>query len=433
MKLRKKILAFDGGMNVYSNLLEDEEDILIPFAISLYVTNVKIRDLLHEYIDDLNKNECREMLGIDFDQMTQMEYWMKNGKLKRDMKAMSKKAMKDYGIEFTIKGLKLETTQNLYDAIEKGTIEMIEMLKEVQQKLDDAPFTLFGNFYRYQKSLCDRYMVETRYKHFKRDLGVLSSDTYDLLIDKQMFEMVKFLEKKFLRLTLTPSQRISNKVNLDMIYDYLPDDYVLPDGFEKCYARLMRFASWEKDILKIDQDKFGNYLFLYFYELNDEERQALYEFDIMLELIHQDMMKVLPDVSKIAPMTNEPEKNAVLLSPVEECIRECIDQLMKEQYGNEELFNRQGHWQAVYRILVDKEYCKDSDFDGFDSFIRRVMPEKVNKPYKKDSVKSISQTDYSKTFNKWHYDPQISSTRKPYDRMVAVAKRFLELLEEKGL
>ena len=117
----------------------------------------------------------------------------------------------------------------------------------------------------------------------------------------------------------------------------------------------------------------------------------------------------------------------------EERIRQCIALLMMERYGDEPLFCLQGHWQAVYRILVDKGYCRDSDFDGFDAFIRRVMPEKVNKPYKKESVKQISKTDFALPFDRWHYDPQTSTTRKPYDRMVAVARRFKAILEENGL
>ena len=118
---------------------------------------------------------------------------------------------------------------------------------------------------------------------------------------------------------------------------------------------------------------------------------------------------------------------------VKERIRRCISQLMTERYGEEPLFCLQGHWQAVYRILVDKGYCRDSDFDGFDAFIRRVMPEEVNKPYKKDSVKQISKTDFALPFERWHYDPQTSTTRKPYDRMVAIATRFKEILEGNGL
>ena len=116
-----------------------------------------------------------------------------------------------------------------------------------------------------------------------------------------------------------------------------------------------------------------------------------------------------------------------------ERIRHCIALLMQEKCGNEPLFNQQNHWQAVYRILVDKGYCRDSDFDGFDAFIRTVMPEEVNKPYSKGSLKQISQTDFVRPFNEWRYDVLTSKTRKPYDRMVAVARRFLEILEENGL
>ena len=114
-------------------------------------------------------------------------------------------------------------------------------------------------------------------------------------------------------------------------------------------------------------------------------------------------------------------------------IRHSISLLMQEVYGDEPLFNQQSHWQAIYRILVDKGYCRDSDFDGFDIFIRSVMPEELNKPYRKESVKNISQTDFGKPFEQWRYDPEISKTRKPFDRMVTVAQRFKQILEEKGL
>lgn len=77
MLLRKKLLTFDEGMTVYCNLDTDEEDILITFAQSLYITVTKIGELLRIYLDDLNKHECKEVLGIDFDKMTSLEYLMK--------------------------------------------------------------------------------------------------------------------------------------------------------------------------------------------------------------------------------------------------------------------------------------------------------------------------------------------------------------------
>ena len=118
---------------------------------------------------------------------------------------------------------------------------------------------------------------------------------------------------------------------------------------------------------------------------------------------------------------------------LEERIRQCISLLMEEHFEDDLLFSQQNHWQAVYRILVDKGYCKDSDFIGFDSFILRVMPKRVNRPYKRDSVRNISKTDFNKPFDRWRYDPTTSGSRIPYDRMVEVAKRFKEILDENGL
>ena len=116
-----------------------------------------------------------------------------------------------------------------------------------------------------------------------------------------------------------------------------------------------------------------------------------------------------------------------------ERIRHSIGLLMEERSGDEPLFNQQSHWQAVYRILVDKGYCRDSDFDGFDTFIRRVMPDEVNKPYKKDSVRNINKTSFNKPFDRWKYDPDDYGTRKPFERMESIARRFKEILEGNGL
>ena len=53
-------------------------------------------------------------------------------------------------------------------------------------------------------------------------------------------------------------------------------------------------------MLRLDYDLYGNYLFQYFYQLSEAERQALIELDIMLEMINEDMMAlntmILPDV-----------------------------------------------------------------------------------------------------------------------------------------
>ena len=168
-----------------------------------------------------------------------------------------------------------------------------------------------------------------------------------------------------------------------------------------------------------------------FFERDAEEVDVYEEVTNGLAEIHEDM-KVLKDANIKVSSTAE---------SIEERIRKCITLLMKINIKvmkngkevEEPLFKLQNHWQAIYRILVDKHFCKDSDFDGFDLYIKKVMPNQVNAIYTKASVKQISQTDFNKPFVKWKFDSETSGTLRPFERMKEVAQRFLDILEENGL
>ena len=168
-----------------------------------------------------------------------------------------------------------------------------------------------------------------------------------------------------------------------------------------------------------------------FFERDADEVDIYEEVTNGLAEIQEDM-KVLKDANIKVGSTAE---------SIEERIRKCITLLMKINIKvmkngkevEEPLFKLQNHWQAIYRILVDKHFCKDSDFDGFDLYIKKVMPNQVNAIYTKASVKQISQTDFNKPFVKWKFDSETSGTLRPFERMKEVAQRFLDILEENGL
>ena len=107
----------------------------------------------------------------------------------------------------------------------------------------------------------------------------------------------------------------------------------------------------------------------------------------------------------------------------------CLRLLMEEQTDEgEPLFNQKSNWQAVFRILSDADKFADDDFDGFDSWVHRVVPPELTRLYSKQSVKNISQTLFNKPFKRWAYDPRLMKKREPYDRMEQIAGRFRELL-----
>ena len=289
--VRKKIVGLDYGLDVYRKLEKDEEDILIPFTVSLYVTSEKSKIALRKFISDLKNGVCRESLGIDFGQMSKKDYWLgKCVKLKRDMEAMGVVPMKAHGFECTVMCFKPETTVDLYHAIEANLVEIAELIGEVDRLLMAAPLSLYGHFYRYQKSLCDPQPVVEKHGYWKREVGGM---TYNLLMDRQVFVVTEFLKKKILRHTLAPSVGEIGEVDFEEIKRRLTKEYWdhLPNEFPKCCARFHRFVSWDDGFLRLDHDQWGNYLFQFFHDLTPAERQAFIELDLMLELIHEDMQQ----------------------------------------------------------------------------------------------------------------------------------------------
>ena len=66
--------------------------------------------------------------------------------------------------------------ENYLRGIEQQVALLMEKLKEVQHLVQAAPPSFYGNFYHYQKRLCDRQTVEQEYDHWKRDVGGVNFD-----------------------------------------------------------------------------------------------------------------------------------------------------------------------------------------------------------------------------------------------------------------
>lgn len=151
----------------------------------------------------------------------------------------------------------------------------------------------------------------------------------------------------------------------------------------------------------------------------------------------QKLNNLMTSMMAAAHQQTFPPANSMVSSTADEVpdlsdshICHCLERLMAEEWKPDELlFNKKSHWQALFRILSDFGKFADDDFDGFDSWVHRVVPPELARLYSKQSVKNISQTLFNKPFDKWVYDPELMKKREPYDRMEQIARRFKELLE----
>lgn len=314
MDLRKKLVNFDEGLTIYSQLLKDEEAILIPFTISQYATIHTIDELLPEFLADLKRNECKESLCIDFDQMTSVDYWMgKLAKLRSDMERLGTVTMKEHGFVVTILGFSPETTMDLYHAIEQKIIEMVEMLAEVQRILNEAPAGLYENFYRHLRAqFCEDQAVKD-FGEWMRRSGKMSLCK---LKSFQAQAIADYVNSGILKCCVEPSEEERSQVDIEAFKKQLPNSYPYAEWFGVSFTVFCRTVSWQGDIIVPDYACAGLFIFQHWQELAEEDIRAIFYLDKMLELIHREMTEQNhDDVLELSDDIDIPELPKVLNTP----------------------------------------------------------------------------------------------------------------------
>jgi CRISPR/Cas system-associated exonuclease Cas4 (RecB family) len=186
--------------------------------------------------------------------------------------------------------------------LEDSYAEVARLLSEIRQKVMKMPRKMYGQFYQYLKSQYDTEHVVMAYDEWMMKEG---DDTFETLKGKQTLEVAKPLRKGLLGFQRTPIQNEIDKVDINKIIYWMPCDYdrkyLMSDDFRIQCAKFRKFNSWKGDILKLDYEALGKHLFQYYYKMTDEDRQAFFDLDIMVELINKDIAKVMPKNEEDGP------------------------------------------------------------------------------------------------------------------------------------
>lgn len=183
---------------------------------------------------------------------------------------------------------------DIVESIVNGIDQMTTFLKEIQQKTKNASKEHFGKVFLRMEERYDEELVSAEYVEWIHNTDKL---IFDSLKEYQTLTVAEFLKKNILRFAAEPTQRELGEVKLDMVKVYLPCDYELPSEFAKSCAKFRRFISWQDDIMQIDYNALGWYLFRYYYKLSEEERNAFYQLDLLMKRIHSDMAQLRPELA----------------------------------------------------------------------------------------------------------------------------------------
>ncbi len=230
---------------------------------------VKVQWLL----DKPEIKSCRIPLEIDIENMTDLDYWLKSDIFHLDP---------------------VERGETLRQKIEK----LVNMLNELQLKILQV----------------DPVYAEQVFKRMARRVKKSSNNLLDYMKWRvcNPRPTMKQLEEQQAQLTANmlidgimyyaddPSGDDIAAVDLEKLKRFIKHGQELPKNFKAECAKLKHYSYWKGEhLFMIDYHKIYTYLFSHcFDKFTKKQHIALYEYDVQLKMIHEDMAKLKPELAK---------------------------------------------------------------------------------------------------------------------------------------
>ena len=246
--------------------------------------------LLPGYIEDLKRGKCMEAFSISSGLHREEMFWLWCERICSDMEG-----------------------ESFYESLKCSIEDLKMLLAEAEKALMHCDSAMFEKFYFAKKQNYSGDAISKRFEKWRyENLGV----TIDKLRELQAKVVAESLTKGIMRFAPVPSQKELNEVRLDYLKGFLPYDFVMSDDFCVACARWRQFMHWNDTILIIDYKKYGKYIQNHYYDFSDKQLQAIFELDMKLYLIHQEMARLNPELTNVLQPTQTGElENTILFAP----------------------------------------------------------------------------------------------------------------------
>ena len=248
---------------------------------------------LLDYLEKINKGDCDEVLALDYAKLCNKNYWLR-GKKKGDMMAYSDKPLKYY-LEIWNSD---ETSWDLYQLYEAN----VDNLKKVKSTFDKPE--LYEKLMQQMKEQYADPDIDYEYEQIKE--AYVEPGTNDYL-KMQVKACVDFLKSGMLNHVLSISNEEIEEVDETKLHKMLEPDYKTPDNLKKLWAKLKKFIELKENVMLVPRrDLIRKHVLKHFNELNGDHFSALFRLEKLLTLMHQDMVKMKPDLAQYLTTKESP-------------------------------------------------------------------------------------------------------------------------------
>ena len=184
-------------------------------------------------------------------------------------------------------------------------LQMVDLLHALAQKIIDIDPDYADRFFkrlqsRYRQTRLTEYQI-WRAKHPFAPFEAIAAYQAKLIADMLLMGIMSFDDE--------PNDEEVDDFQLELLKKKLSYKKDLPVSFEAEYAKLLRRSHWAGDLFIIEYEKFLAYLFPNFDKMSKEQHIALYNYDVQMKQVREDLVKLKPELARYLPKEPETKDN----------------------------------------------------------------------------------------------------------------------------
>ena len=294
MNLNSKLLKYLDGMRIFESLYDDERAIFPLFALCFDVTSDAVLEQQAEFKRDLQEGRLQELPDYNVDEVSNVRNYTGTGKLKYEMCRFGDRKIIDVLKELIGEEKLNSPFSELYDDyILAKTKQIAEKSREIVEMVNDADPELFEDNFPILLKRYDWTEVEREYLKEKK----MNTVSINWLQEKQERELQKVLEMDIMQYAGDPSTQAIEDSDYPYHRRSLSHKFKDTPGYQEAYTKFMKFATRQEGMIIPKLGDYGKYIAVNINKFRPEQQIALFSIIRKFEMIHEDMVKLKPELA----------------------------------------------------------------------------------------------------------------------------------------
>ena len=290
------IVELDQSITAYNKVVVEDPVTRCLFVGSMVKWACLINSQLLGYLDKLDKGKYVDVLNVDFIKFSSQDYWL-SGRIRKDMMAY-----KDIPLNLKLCDIEYNSSLEIYKAYEAIVSEMAVNFNKVKDTFEHLE--LYKPVIQQMKEQYSDPFIAYEYAQMKE---MYVDPTLEDYLQMQVTTCIDLLRSGILNDVLSIRNEEVEAVDEAELYKMIDSDYETPPNLKKLWAKLKKFIEKKENYLIVPKrDKLLKYVLKHKDILTVDHIRAVFKFDNVMMLIHQDMVKMKPELAQYLTTNESP-------------------------------------------------------------------------------------------------------------------------------